>query len=758
MLVKLRINTLLLLILLFAFAYRLMVLSWNGYPPGADIGLHESVIKSITAGSGFYQNLYHMGGGVSATNPGFHIFVIAIVAMTNAPDYLVQIIVAAFFSTLIVLAAFLFVRNAWNESAALVVAVLVAFSGSDIAILTWGGYPNVITLAFVPIIFYLFIQHSRFSSGTYLLTSTLLVSSMFLTHVFSTLVFIAITVLTLLLTAIPMRRAGTLRGQATMWLVPILAGALVVSPYLQGIVPVYFGTEGAIVNPASPTKQALLETNLVSANVVYLSLIPVLLFLLLSKLHRGKFFTTKAVLSAAWIMVPAFLTQSYLLGVNVVYARFMYFLALPVIICVALMLNVGSRVLSNALTGLESRVRKGLAIKGSLKLSHSLRVSGIANTVFILLLLLPTVFFIPLFAPPSVGIAFTDSYQVMTPAGYEAIEWIGTNTAQGSICVADANLGWWVSGFSQRPTLSAVEPQYLILAREFEPARVAANVMELNHFIDNGLIRISQDDSGVAGNVAFAGWLNDSYVPYLFFSFNDTEIEFIYRNDAAPSYVSFAQIPQVNSYVENNSNSISFLTTRENSLFTIMEETTLYKGTRFAEISISLQARKDSVSFDWLHFYFQQRGSPIQYANSISATDASMHLLSQIILPEDTLGENVLMRENPNSYELVHNLQGNTRAQVQVFVGLCQYQAYDAQKQPDYLQELIYNNTQTYLAKITDLSFTFFDYKTAIQEWNISYIIARNPETVQRMTIDPLFNLVFRNKNAAIFEVKGNNK
>ena len=49
---------------------------WEGYPPGADIGLHNSVIYSIT-GSGnvdFLYNSYHIGGGLSLTFPGYHIF------------------------------------------------------------------------------------------------------------------------------------------------------------------------------------------------------------------------------------------------------------------------------------------------------------------------------------------------------------------------------------------------------------------------------------------------------------------------------------------------------------------------------------------------------------------------------------------------------------------------------------------------------------------------------------------------------------
>jgi hypothetical protein len=58
-------------ILAAAFVYRLFLLTMNTFPPGADIGLHESVIKSITSGStNFFWNNYHMGGGLSVTTHG----------------------------------------------------------------------------------------------------------------------------------------------------------------------------------------------------------------------------------------------------------------------------------------------------------------------------------------------------------------------------------------------------------------------------------------------------------------------------------------------------------------------------------------------------------------------------------------------------------------------------------------------------------------------------------------------------------------
>ena len=739
-------NVLLLLILFLAFAYRLMLLTWNTYPPGSDIGLHESVIKSIAVGNtGLFWNFYHMGGGVSATNPGYHFFVLAVIAMTGAPDYLAQSIVASLFSALVVLCAFLFVRAAWSKSASLIVAFLVTFSGGDIAILIWGGYPNVVTLMLIPIIFYLFLQRSKFSTSTYLVVNSLLVGTMFLTHVFSALVFVAVTVFTLLVAVIFQKKTDISRNQVAFWLLPIFFGALLVSPYLFGIAFVYFGTESAVINATSASKQALLETGLVSMNIVYLSLIPVLLFFLISKLYKGKFVTIHSILSAMWVIVPALMTQSYMLGVYLVYERFLYFLFLPIITCIALLIDLGSRFFSNFLSGLIRRIRK----------TPHYSIGRIISPVFIFVLLLFSVFTLPFFTTPNAGIAETNSYQAMTPAGYEALEWIGANTPPGSVCVADAYVGWWVSGFASRPTLAAVDPQYLILAHEFEPARVASNVLESNYFIDNGLIQIKQDDaSKVENEYEFLAWLNVSYMPYRFFSFKDSEIDFVLRNNNIPLHISFAQVSVGNTRVENGLNSASFLVNRENLLFNLTEEITLYRGTRFAKVLITLQTDNEGVSFDWLHFYFQQRGSPMQYVDSIAAIDSNMQVLSQIVLPEGTLGKTVLMRENPNSYELVYNLGGKSTVQVQFFVGLDNYQAYAANIQVKNLQDLILNNTKTYLTKVSNSPLTFFDYKTAIQEWNISYIIVRNTESISRLVKDPILNLVFNNNEVAIFKVK----
>ena len=104
---------LLFLILAFSFVYRILLMHWATYPSGADIGLHESIIHSITqsGNTNFLWNNYQMGGGLSLTFPGYHIFVSYIILITGMPDYLAHSLVVSFFSSFIVLCAYLITRD-----------------------------------------------------------------------------------------------------------------------------------------------------------------------------------------------------------------------------------------------------------------------------------------------------------------------------------------------------------------------------------------------------------------------------------------------------------------------------------------------------------------------------------------------------------------------------------------------------------------------------------------------------------------------
>jgi hypothetical protein len=118
----------------------------------------------------------------------------------------------------------------------------------------------------------------------------------------------------------------------------------------------------------------------------------------------------------------------------------------------------------------------------------------------------------------------------MDQTKYEGIEWAKTNTPAGSVFLTDAQYGWWFGGFSERPTISAVEPQYLTNSREFEPANLASRILDTDFLIDNGLIQV-REDGGYIGrhNPDFFAKIEDEYQPFGFFTFDNSEITITFR-------------------------------------------------------------------------------------------------------------------------------------------------------------------------------------------------------------------------------------
>lgn len=718
-------KALLLSIFILAFTYRFMLMAAQVFPPGSDIGLHESVIKTITSGqTNFLTNQYHMGGGTSATNPGYHIFASFIIALTGMPDYLAQSLIACIFSTLIVFCVFLFVRQFWNEKAAFVAAFLGVFCGGDIAMLCWGGYPNIIALMLIPLIFVFIIQKTRFSTAPFLAVTSLLVGSLFLTHIFSALIFTSIVLFTVLVNAFLSKKTQISKKQTLLWLTPIVIGALLVSPYLFNAIPVYFSSGGNITGASLETTQALLETRAVTISVSILSIILGFSFFALSKFYIKKFVTIQAILCAAWIIVPIVLTQSYLFGVYIDYERFLYFLYFPLLVCTTLLVvKIAQKFSQLSLPNIsESKNIISYPTKNYGRVLFSWLIIG---------LLFALLFYSPLLSAPNEAFEEASYYQKMSPLKYDAIQWIKDNTPEDTVFVADADYGWWISGFAQRPTLSAINPQFLILARELEPARVAKNLLTTDYFIDNGVLKMNYNviDNKTSSHELYAR-LSGSFVFHPFFSVRDENISLLYRNHGKPGHLWLNQLPLTSLEVCTEQAWASFVTIRENELVRFTVTLTVQQGTSSAKIAFNLESKTGDFLFDWLYIPFIANGALTQYDNKLVFKDASVQSLTSVSFVKGQFGSTVKMKETSEFYELIINCQGKSISELE-------FAAEFLTKSDVFIQAL-----------------TFFDYKKAIEEWNISYVVVADEVTFDRFAGHHSFELVYKNAEVAIFKVQ----
>jgi hypothetical protein len=760
---------LLFLVLAFSFVYRMLLMQWGTYPSGADIGLHESIIHSITlsGNTNFLWNYYQMGGGLSLTFPGYHIFVSYVILITGMPDYLAHSLVASFFSSFIVLCAYLITRAVWRESVALIVAFLVAISRFDVEMLLWGGYPNVITLLLIPLTFYLYLQRDRFSLFPFLATITILSGAIFLTHSLSAVMFVGITFVTVIFVSIFSKKVDVSRTHLLIWLLPIFLGAILVSPFLVEVAPAYVGANGeTFTGGVSDIRLALLSTRVLPLEWVMPLFACVIFFFLFSKKYKGSFFTVPAFLLTLWILVPMIFTQGYLVGIYTDYNRFLYFILLPIIILIGLGIDHGAGFFARIIDMYLSLTKKTPQTTESTnktssrclpRLSHKNIYSG-----FVLGFLLFSFLFVPMFLTPFQGVTVQSFYQTMNDPRYEAIQWASQNTAVGSVFVSDAYYGWWFSGFAERPTLSAVDPQYLMLAREFEPAKVAKSLLDTDYIIDNGLIQVAEDGGYIGRhNPMFLAKLNWTYFPYSFLNFNNNKSKIQYQIGDSLHLLYLDQLPVREMRIENDTEHATIVVEKGNSFLNYTQLTTVYKGVRFVNMSITVESTFEGVSLDWVQFFVDNKGKAIQpmQNKTVGLLDEGVKAFGQLIFNEEQPDVEIVNSENPCILGLLYNLQGESKGEIQISVSAYSvtddprfYQ--DPETKTDYFNKIINDNLNSSQEQVSDLPLDVFDYQKSMNDWNISYIACRDSELIPKFANDPAFSLVFINNDVAIFMVK----
>ena len=775
-------------VFIFAFLYRFLLMTHAIFPPGADIGLHNSIIHSIiNQGSNvdFLYNYYQMGGGLSLTFPGYHLFTAQIMVLTSMPEYLVHTLAVSFISSITVLVSYLITRTVWKQSAAIIVAFLMAISRFDIEMLCWGGYPNVITLMLIPLTFYLYIQKKRFTKTPFYISTSLLISSIFITHSLSILVFVSILFSVIFFSLIFGQKLGTTRREALSWLLPVIFAVLLVSPYLTQIVPAFLmNSTNADINQATASARVLpLELILPLFAVIGL-------YFLLSKKYYKQYFNIPTLLLVLWLFVPTLFTQGYLIGQYTDFHRFLYFVMLPLIMMISLFIDLGSDFFAHIIAVYRTSTSQlNNTVKETRQVTHK-RLTNFSKKIVkkstqanlyagFLIGFLIICFFIPIFAAPQEGLKHQTFYQVMNDPLYQAMEWTKTNTSNNATVVTEAYYGWWFAGFAQRPTWSAVAPYFLSLSREFPIAQVANNLLDTDYLFESSFemsgevhgIQVREDGGYMARhNPQIFACLNWTYSPYPFFNFNSNQTKIMYEVKGVPQSVTLDKLAVLDMYMENDTQHIAVSVTRGNDYFTCTQLTSVYAGSKFVNITTTLQATADNVSLSWLQSTLEANALPIgtERSNSIGFLAKSVKVFGQIVFNKNIPFIN--SKSYNSAFTEVHldyNLEGKKHAEMQM--SLTTYSATNKQSLYDNNAKTLLN---TFFDKQVDLNLqpenrnnlplpTPFNYQAEIQVNNIEYIAVTrsyaadsNADIKLKFANDPLFNLVFINPEVSIFKVK----
>ncbi len=732
---------LLLAIFCFALTFRVAVIFHNEYPPSSDIGFHGSIINlMLDSGTLPEWNDYHMGGEPLATPVGFHFFVSMLMLFSGMPVILAELVTAIFFSAIIVFPAYIVAKRIWKTpNSGYIAAFFASISALSFEMISWGGYTNVISLALIIMIFYVFLRENDNPTNKHLIIGVILSGAMILTHAFSLSVFMPILAVYLVFLIV-----GKLRKQQKMqiqnmlkfFVITISIGATLVSPWILRVMDFYLGASSQGALTGGLDNKEIIMANRTVEPVILLLIVVVVPALFMLKYSRKRWVDKSSLLLFAWFLVPIVMTQGYLFGIYTDYSRFMYFIDFPGIIII----SAGLMYLNRYAT---LGINRYLKAQGK-KIKKYLPIVTFVVAIFVFI----TASLWSIY--PEDARIRADYYTAVKQPEVTALHWINLNTPEGSVIVADHLLGWWVSGIAQRPTLSAAGLEFLVYSHELEVAQAAHLILDTNYQINNGLIQINEDgpyQSRHNPEFCYEKWAGESF-GLIFFQNNQTVIE--YNNKK----LNLTEMQLVQNTTNYNDDLAVLSTSYENEQFTVTKTIEIQKGAKFAELTYEVQSNEIDV-FDFCltlnttsdpdHPIFMDTTDT---QTKIGAFNWHEQVGGQVILdPTVQIPENEMDNKTCTLIYSTQNFSITTKIVVNVFdLNGTNYDVF-----ADYLDD--HENELLRVDEEYETPVTVWEYMDMLEEFDVSYIVCRDSDVYMKFAQDASYRLVLKGGNVAVFEV-----
>jgi hypothetical protein len=606
--------------------------------------------------------------------------------------------------------------------------------------ISWGGYTNIVSLALIAVILYLFLKDIDQPRHFHLLMGTLLLGSLILTHTFTLFIFFPILALYFFLLLIgKWQRLKKLKILTSLrfFIVSVALGILAVSPWILRVANFYMdvSAEGALTG-------GLDNRNLMLANrsvepiilTLFIALIPAVLMF---KASRKRYFDRGSLMLVAWFVVPIVMTQAYIFGIFTDYSRFMYFIDLPGIIIISGGLFYFCRLTSIAINIFPiirwNKIKKILP--------------EIVFTAFIFCFIIASLWSIF----PHEAMKRINFYTTIQRPEATALEWIKNKTPENSVLVADHLYGWWLSGIGKRTTLSAASLQFLIYSHEVEVAKSAQLLLDTDYYIDNRLIQVREDGPYLSRHnpeFSIETWSGE---PYPIFYFQNNEIRFIY--DQGNTTLLDMKITETPTLLKTENSAI--LTMKfENEFFTVKKTLTVYQGVRFTELSYKIETKNAQINAFDAKFTLHttaDRNITIDDASTpmiIEAYNSFYEAAGQVIFTEtDPLIE--LKKNTTNCAEITFNSQ-NSSVNAKMLVGVVDVEDLSY----PYEVNMVYSElASSPLETVTSEPLITWTYIEMIKKYDVSYVICRDKNVYLKFSEDPNFRIVFKGGNVAVFQV-----
>jgi len=375
-----------------------------------------------------------------------------------------------------------------DRKASLVAALLAAFSAPTYELISFGSYPQGLSLFLIPLIFATALNRRLRSGLPQALCLGGLGASLLMMHFWS----FAICTITILLFSVADYTLSTFRKRGrpcsagkVLIMAPLLA-LLFSSPWWAPILP--FLRKTLLYAPVGATSIRGVGwrfTRFFSPYWLYYVFLPAgLLGFYTRRRHRD---LEGLILVGSWFLTPFILMQGYRFGVGADYRRLWYYPMEPAMILVGLGLGFA---LSLILHAIREATKHGFREEGVLRAAHRRRV-----LVFPVILILATLLFSPGWWAIREANASTRYYSHVREPELGMILWIGGHVEEGMEILSSGSVGWWIRGLAGRHVISVIPRAFINVPWQISRAEsLGILVSEASYAMRNGLIQVR--DSG----------------------------------------------------------------------------------------------------------------------------------------------------------------------------------------------------------------------------------------------------------------------
>ena len=375
---------------------------------------------------------------------------------------------------LVPLVTYFFAKELFKDRAVAVAgAWLTGFTPIWFEMFGWGGFPDLLGLAMLPLGFLGVLRFSEKGSARNF--SLLAIGSVLIpfSHHLTTICFVGVLVVWGLASLVFDRHHLKAIGLA-----------LLVTLAAFGVARLAAGPDQFLTyNPAA---LAYLLANGSTLIYMFKSVPYIIVLYVIAATTMGLFvverkFRTQTLLLLSWAVVPVIGTQGYLIGIASDYNRVLFFFAQPFMLMVAASLAYRSEVW----TFLTKIGGSGGAPRwtGGGRTAKPLIVSAV------LVLTLGTTVYAPILGGVSMGninTYYTNTDIYGDTSKLQVANYITSTTPPTAVIVAENTMGRWIEGYAQRRVLLNLDPRYLFLTGELARDYAANEILFSNMGMRNG--------------------------------------------------------------------------------------------------------------------------------------------------------------------------------------------------------------------------------------------------------------------------------